>query len=227
MKAYLSIYLALALQLTFAACDGGTLGDQQAPGSHDASGAVAMDGGASADLPTGKKPDPEFPGKDAGAQPKPDQSPAPDLMSPKPDTRPPGVYGAKCAAPCTGSTRVMYNAKYAKWIKVVRCSPTRYDLFMGTSKGGPFYKIGDGGGHGQDHCELVNPWFTIVNDDDIKSGSCKACNVKGIGNIQGIPAFKNSGVYHRSKFGEQFSFKPVSQTVGIHISCWYECGVSL
>jgi len=41
--------------------------------------------------------------------------------------------------------------------------------------------------------------------------------------LQGI-----AGPFYRSKFGEQFKFKPVSQVGwGIHISCWYECGVSL
>ncbi len=187
------------------------------------------DGGSTVDAATGETgylpPDPEFPKQDA-APPKPDSAPpAPDL--PRPDTKAPSVYGSACAKPCGGSTRVMHNAKYGKWIKVVRCSPQRYDLLMGSTKAGPFYKIGDGGGHGQDHCELVNPSFTITNDDTITSGSCKSCKVKGVGNVQGLSGLKGSSVYHRSSFGKPFKLTPVSATVGIHTSCWYECGVSL
>jgi len=226
-----SVPILLTLLLGLTACEGGTLAGHQAPASKDVGGAMALDSGASADQSPGGKPDPEFPGKDAAVKPRPDKSPpppAPDLMPPKPDRKPPAIYGPRCPSPCAGTTRLINNAKYGIWIKVVRCSSTRYDLLMSTTKAGPFYKIGDTGGHGQDHCELVNPGFTIVLDDDIKSGSCKTCNIKSAGSISNIPAFKKSGVFYRSKFGEQFKFKPVSQVGwGIHISCWYECGVSL
>lgn len=82
------------------------------------------------------------------------------------------AYGT-CQQPCTGTSKVFFNSEYSKWIKVVLCSPSRYDILIGENQQGPFYKVGDTGGHGQDHCELVNPNFAeLSSDDDVTSGNC-------------------------------------------------------
>ena len=72
-------------------------------------------------------------------------------------------YG-QCEAPCAGATRKIFNQKYQKWIKVVTCSTSQYDIFMGETESGPFFKIGDLAGHGQDHCELLNEDFTLPDE---------------------------------------------------------------
>jgi hypothetical protein len=43
-------------------------------------------------------------------------------------------------------------------------------------------------GHGQDHCELVNPAFTIPNED-ITSGGCTSCSVGGVVDVMDVPVF--------------------------------------
>jgi len=133
-------------------------------------------------------------------------------------------YGS-CDAPCAGAAHVLYNAAYGKWIKVVLCTMERYDLFMGEAESGPFYKIGDTAGHGQDHCELVNPSFTITHEDDVGSGSCPTCEVQHAGSVQNLPSLWGTNVYYRANFGEPFTFAP-ALSPSIHTSCWYECGVT-
>lgn len=134
-------------------------------------------------------------------------------------------YGS-CSTPCNGKAVTLLNAKYDKWVKVVLCSPQRYDILMGDSEAGPFYKIGDTGGHGQDHCELVNFEFSdLRSDDDIKSGNCPTCMVQGAGSVTNIPEILGKRIYSRSRWGEQFELRDATSS-GIHTSCWYECGVS-
>ena len=130
-----------------------------------------------------------------------------------------------CGTPCAGVVHVIYNATYDRWIQVVLCSAQRYDLLMGDSEAGPFYKIGDGAGHGQDHCELVNPTFTIPDEDDINSGTCSTCAVASAGSVANNPELYLMPMYYRSVFGEPFAFDPTIDAPGIWTSCWYQCGV--
>ncbi len=131
-----------------------------------------------------------------------------------------------CDVHCSGAEHVIHNAAYGVWVEVVLCSPDRYDLLLGASQAGPFYKIGDTAGHGQDHCELVNPGFTIPNEDDINSGSCSTCAAAGAGSVVNIPELFETPMYVRAHFGEPFELTPSADRWGIHTSCWYECGVS-
>lgn len=135
------------------------------------------------------------------------------------------AYG-QCQNPCMGAEKVFLNSKYNKWVKVVLCSPSRYDILMSEAETGPFYKVGDTGGHGQDHCELVNNSFApLVSDDDVKSGNCPTCNVAGAGSVTNLPEIFGKNIYSRSKMGEPFTLEPATRW-GIHTSCWYECGVN-
>lgn len=156
------------------------------------------------------------------------ESPAPEPAKPSPtSTSTPKVpaYG-RCQQPCSGSEKVFLNSRYNKWIKVVLCSSSRYDILMGESQSGPFYKVGDTGGHGQDHCELVNNNFSaLVSDDDVKSGNCPTCVVPSAGSVTDLPDLFGKKIYYRSKMGEPFVFDDAVRA-GIHTSCWYECGVT-
>ncbi|NBW81374.1 hypothetical protein EBR21_06435 [bacterium] len=155
----------------------------------------------------------------------PQSTPSP-AKSPEPTSTPKVPPYGTCTNPCSGAEKVFLNSTYNKWMKVVMCSPTRYDILMGESQSGPFYKIGDTSGHGQDHCELVNNNFAVLkSDDDVKSGNCPTCNVGAAGSVTNIPAIFGGKIFYRSKMGEQFTFADATSS-GIHTSCWYECGVS-
>lgn len=145
--------------------------------------------------------------------------------TPEPTANRVPVYGS-CTSPCSGEEVTFFNAKYRKWIKVVLCSQKRYDILMGESEAGPFYKVGDEGGHGQDHCELVNSGFSdLRSDDDVTSGNCPSCKVHSAGSVTDIPAIFGTKIFSRSRWGEQFEFRDATLR-GIHTSCWYECGVT-
>jgi len=128
---------------------------------------------------------------------------------------------------------VTFNEAYKMWVGAELCTASSYKLYLGASKGGVFYPISDGGGHGQDHCELVNPTFTLPNDDDITSGTCKDCSVDPYP-LWTWPGAK--GNYTRSHTDEPFTFEaswlrwevPNGQPMTPHMtSRVYECGVSI
>jgi hypothetical protein len=123
--------------------------------------------------------------------------------------------------PCTNSGFVRWSPPYQKWIAVSLCTATRYKIFLGEAQGGPFYSIGDFAGNGQDHCELVNPAFTIPNEDDITSGGCTTCALGPYINPVGTIG------YSRARFGEQFTFQPVWPMFNLYTPTWYECGIAL
>lgn len=134
-------------------------------------------------------------------------------------------YG-QCQSPCSGDEKVFLNSKYNKWVKVVLCSSSRYDILLSDAQSGPFYKVGDTSGHGQDHCELVNNSFAALkSDDDVKSGNCPTCIVAGAGSVTDLPEIFGKNIFYRSKMGETFTFGAATSS-GIHTSCWYECGVN-
>jgi hypothetical protein len=53
-------------------------------------------------------------------------------------------------------------------------------------------------GHGQDHCELIQPGFQLPNEDDITSGGCLACATSYNLPIENVPA------YGRAFLGDSF-----------------------
>lgn len=144
------------------------------------------------------------------------------------ECEPTSTYGA-CRERCEGETHVFFHATYGLWVQVVLCSPSRYDILLGATESGPFRKVGDRGGHGQDHCELVSPSFTLRSEDDENSGSCTTCNVESAGSVMAIPELSRTPMYVRDRFGEPFELE-VAETApagwAIHTACWYECGVS-
>ena len=60
---------------------------------------------------------------------------------------------------CEGGKKLIrksfFGASVVKFVGVQLCSESRYKIFLGTSKGGMFYDIGDKAGRGEDHCQFV------------------------------------------------------------------------
>jgi hypothetical protein len=133
---------------------------------------------------------------------------------------------------CAGGERfVRFDSKYQKWVGAELCSSTSYKLYLGESLVGEFAPIADSSGHGQDHCELVNPTFSLPNDDDATSGGCPTCQAQAF-EPWSWPGAKQ--VYVRSRTGEAFELEswlrwesphgPISP----HITAGrYSCGVSI
>jgi hypothetical protein len=124
---------------------------------------------------------------------------------------------------CSGGARyVRYDPRYAKWGGVELCSPTTYKIFLGESADGVFHEIGDFAGHGQDHCELVNPTFTMPNEDEVTSGGCSDCSVTMAGWESPGPV----PVYTRSNLGEPFTLQTWPEH-NLYTSSSYSCGVAI
>jgi hypothetical protein len=122
---------------------------------------------------------------------------------------------------CSGSSFVRWLPSYQKWVAVILCTPDRYKIFLGEDSAGPFYSMGDYAGNGQDHCELVNPAFTIPNEDDITSGGCTTCALGPYVNPVG------SRGYSRARFGDPFTYEAVWPMFNLYTPTWYQCGVNL
>lgn len=128
---------------------------------------------------------------------------------------------ATSTSSCSGARYVGYSAKYGTWVGAQLCgSSSKYKLYMSSSEQGVYYQIADYGGHGQDHCELINSTFTIPNDDDITSGTCKNCSLGSLVDVQ------NEQVFARSRLGEPFR-QVTSVDWGDLTTDSYSCGVSI
>lgn len=79
------------------------------------------------------------------------------------------------ALSCSGAQLVRYDAAYALWVGVVDCGGGFVRLYLADDAAGPWLPATDLAGHGQDHCELLDPAFTLGHEDDITSGGCATC----------------------------------------------------
>ncbi len=121
---------------------------------------------------------------------------------------------------CTGTRHVLYVPEYKAWVGAEDCGGNRYKLYMSTRETGTYYEIADYSGHGQDHCELVNPAFKLPTEGDITSGGCTDCAVGQSIDVDGVP------IYARTRYGEQF--QQVTASPGTELTTgWYACGVSI
>ena len=124
-------------------------------------------------------------------------------------------------ASCTGARFVRHDAHYGVYVGAILCGDAKhYKLYMSAQLDRPFLEIADYAGHGQDHCELVNPAFTIPNEDDITSGGCTECSVGPVVDIDGIP------VYARANFGQPFE-RVTSRFWADLTNPVYACGVAI
>ncbi len=108
------------------------------------------------------------------------------------------TFGSADEMACDGPSFRRFDASYGLWVGLVSCG-VGYRFYLSESQEGPFLPAADGGGHGQDLCELVDPSFTITNDDDIQSGGCTACS------IGRNYSFVAGEVFGRSTIGQPFS----------------------
>lgn len=122
---------------------------------------------------------------------------------------------------CAGARYVRFDETYGLYIGAVLCGGAdQYKLYASADPAAPFLELADYAGHGQDHCELVNPVFAIPNEDDITSGGCTDCAVDGVIDLIGVP------VYARATFGEPFE-RVTSQNWADLTTAWYRCGVAI
>ncbi len=133
----------------------------------------------------------------------------------------PAMFTTHDQPSCTGARYVRYDDHYQAWIGAIQCgSADRYKLYMSEQRDAAFLQIADFAGHGQDHCELVNPGFTIPDEDDITSGGCTACSVADLIDVIDVP------VYARATFGERFERVQASYWADLTTD-HYACGVSI
>ena len=122
---------------------------------------------------------------------------------------------------------IHFHSRYERYVGVISCDkPGRYKIFLGNSPSDPFFQIGDNSGHGQDHCELVNPNFRITADDDITS-ACPECDIKTI--QVGSLDLENIKGYYRQGFGDDFLCYRNTGRIAFWWDAvnWYECGIEL
>ena len=122
---------------------------------------------------------------------------------------------------CNGARFVRRDDKYGVWVGAILCgSPNQYKLYMSRTRHEPFLEVADFAGHGQDHCELVNPAFKMPDEDDITSGGCTTCAVGPLVDVDGVP------VYARARFGEPFQRVQARFWADL-TTTFYSCGVPI
>lgn len=122
---------------------------------------------------------------------------------------------------CDGPRFIRRDERYDVWVGAILCGDRdRYKLYMSEARTEPFLEIADYAGHGQDHCELVNPAFRIPDEDDITSGGCTDCEVGPLVDVDGIP------VYARARFGEPFELVQARFWADL-TTTFYACGVAI
>ena len=105
---------------------------------------------------------------------------------------------------CDGDQFVKHDDTYNLFVGVTLCSSSADLRIYLSDAGDNFFPATDWAGNGQDHCELVNPEFTINNEDDITSGGCSSCSAGVNLPLEHVP------VWERGQFGDPFDFNPSS-----------------
>ncbi|XP_062586367.1 major antigen-like isoform X3 [Saccostrea cucullata] len=114
---------------------------------------------------------------------------------------------------CEGGAQYVKKTNYssAPYLGVMICSSKRYKLFLSKILTGKYYNIADGGGTGEDHCELLGTTQRGKLPGDFE----KSANTQG---------------FYRSSRGENFSFGAIgyrpSQT-SMWYEKWIECSVNI
>ena len=96
---------------------------------------------------------------------------------------------------CQGKQLIQYNPEYQVFVGLVLCNEDdQFRLYMSDSLTGQYFPVTDTGGHGQDHCELVNKDFSLLNSDDIKSGGCTKCSTSRNLPLENVDTWARSGI---------------------------------
>jgi hypothetical protein len=119
---------------------------------------------------------------------------------------------------CAGDQLVKFDDRYGLTVGVVLCGDRDAMRVYLSNDGTTFFPAADTGGHGQDHCELINPDFTSLPDeDDITSGGCDACSDGRSFSLEGM------SVWVRARLGQQFQLV-ASAPVWSHRAAILKCG---
>lgn len=133
----------------------------------------------------------------------------------------PTTFSTYSPPSCNGARFVRHDEHYGVFVGAILCGDSKhYKLYMSEKLDQPFLEIADYAGHGQDHCELVDPAFTIPDEDDITSGGCTTCSVGPVVDVNGPP------VYARANFGQPFE-RVTSRYWADLTNPVYSCGVSI
>ncbi|XP_019619703.1 PREDICTED: MAM and LDL-receptor class A domain-containing protein 2-like [Branchiostoma belcheri] len=126
------------------------------------------------------------------------------------------TYDNTCTS-CTGE-RFVRQSNYtyggqSLYVGVVLCSPTQYKILLSDNLTGTFQNIGDGAGHGQDHCELVgassDPPSSSLDPD------YRTCSGTGYWRYRREDNFTSGAIGYGSDNGIAWYGR------------WYECGVTI
>ncbi len=177
-------------------------------------------------------PDSLTDGLSTGDRPPSPTPPPSSSPTPPPSSAPSGEchgFGAydfvtRDPSPCSGDRLVRYDERYDLWVGVALCTDDTYKLYLSDARDGEYLQVGDWAGHGQDHCELVNPEFTIPNEDDITSGGCLDCATSADRSWYENPV--GTAGYGRGSFGEPFERVDPWPTYNLYTVEWLACGVS-
>ncbi|MEN9784930.1 MAG: hypothetical protein RLZZ299_194 [Pseudomonadota bacterium] len=152
----------------------------------------------------------DTPADDAGGAPPDDtrdagDAPAEDPLPADGTCLPDGFAPAAFEVPqdgmsCDGPGSIRYDARQGLWVGIVACAPGTFRFYLSRDAAGPYLPAMDVAGHGQDHCELVDPGFTLGNEDDITSGSCPDCATGWNLPLEGVAG------WYRAFLGEPFQY---------------------
>jgi hypothetical protein len=116
---------------------------------------------------------------------------------------------------CAGGDKYVQKSVFnpSLWVGAQLCSNSRYKLYLAASSAGPYWEIGDGGGNGEDHCELIGAEF-----DGITSYT---------GSYQTPPGPFS---FARTASGLPFVFgstAELDELFSAYRTPYYECGISI
>lgn len=200
---------AVAAALSLAACDA----DDLRPVPDDVLARDALDPPDDASDDELRAPDEETPPPDGETPPADDDTPPPDDDTPPPDDEDQTPTSSECGfaaasftvphdeLSCDGARYVRFDDVVGMFVGVVTCgSPDEVRVYLSENVDGPFLPAADSAGHGQDHCALVAPGFTLTNEDDITSGGCTTCGTSTNLPLEGV------SVWARAFLDEPFEF---------------------
>lgn len=104
------------------------------------------------------------------------------------------------ALSCGGAQLVRFDVNQGLWVGLVHCGGTAMRVYLSAAEAGPYLPALDLAGHGQDHCELIDPTFTLPNEDDITSGGCTSCATSTNLPLEGVSGWA------RAFLGEAFTY---------------------
>ena len=119
---------------------------------------------------------------------------------------------------CRGGVhQVRFDEQQQLWIGISRCGGGANTRLYLSFDGAEYFPAVDTSGQGEDHCELIEPsWAPLSDDQDITSGGCTGCALSGSRDVTGA-------VFLRARSGEPFAYSPDSTGVVSRLNCGASC----